>query len=134
MKNKIKTEEHKPRFKTNYNGFKSITDYEKVDPVSITVPNETFSLKDIVEKFTREYPKEMLRTGYYDEINDENPDFDDIDITRSPEFDLVDAYELKENIKQKHKDALYYKAKTEKPLINSNSEKNTEKIEHPSDV
>lgn len=90
-------------FKTNYNGIKLDSDYEKVDPVSMTVPNETYSLREIVEKFSREYPKSLLRTGYYDQINEEDPDFDDIDLTRSVDFDLTDAIELKQKIQSKAK-------------------------------
>lgn len=97
---KMKIEKtEKPRFRTNYNNYKSVTDKEKVDPVSMTVPNETYSLRQIVEKFSREYPKNMLRTGYFD-TNDEY-DFDDIDPTRSGDFDLVDALELKGKIQEK---------------------------------
>lgn len=101
MKKVKKVTMEKPRFKTNYNNYKSESDYEKVDPISITVPDETYSLRQIVEKFSREYPKALLRTGYSDDINENDPDFDDVDITRTPDFDYVDAFELKQQIKEK---------------------------------
>lgn len=102
MKKQKEIKQEKPKFKTNYNGYKSVNDYEKVDPVSITVPNETFSLRDIVNKFSREYPKQLLREGYYDGENDDI-DFDDVDLTRQPDFDYVDAFELKGEIQEKYK-------------------------------
>lgn len=101
MKRETKKLQEKPRFRTNYNGYKSETDFEKVDPISLTIPNETYSLRDIVEKFSREYPKHLLRMGYSDEIDETDPDFDDVDLTRVPGFDLVDAYEMMEDYKSK---------------------------------
>lgn len=99
---KVKIEkQEKPRFRTNYNNYKSIEDFEWCDPISVTIPNETYSLREIVERFSREYPKHLMRNGYYDDVNENDPDFDDVDQTRLPDFDLVDAYELKQVINSK---------------------------------
>jgi hypothetical protein len=99
-------------FRTNYNQIKLLSDKEKVDPISVTVPNETYSLKDIVERFSKEYPKQLLRTGYYDD-SEGDIDFDDIDPTRSPDFDLSDSIELKNKLFEKG-----YKEKAKKTLEN----------------
>lgn len=118
-----KETKQKPRFRTNYNGYVSDADKEVIDPISITIPNETYSLRDIVERFSKEYPSHLMRTGYYDEIDEANPDWDDFDPTRSADFDLVDAHELKEKISSKKKKSLnIFKQNGSDDLIKSSSE------------
>lgn len=122
MKKQTKITQEKPRFKTNYNGYRSNSDFEKVDPVSITVPNEAYSLKDIIDKFSREYPKNLLRNGYFDQEFD-GEDFEDIDPTRQPDFDLVDAYELREQINEKKKPVKQVKNSPELDQVENESQK-----------
>ncbi|AXH77706.1 MAG: hypothetical protein [Microviridae sp.] len=97
MKNK-KPQKNYP-LKTQFNNVECESEFEKIDPVSMTIQDQTYSLRDIVEKFSREYPRAMLKNGYFDDIDD----FDDIDETRLPDFDYVDAIDLRENIKNKQK-------------------------------
>ncbi|AXH73068.1 MAG: hypothetical protein [Microviridae sp.] len=99
----MKKETKLPRFKTNYNAHLYNNEMGEHNYLpSMTIHNDTYSLRDIMEKFSREYPKNLERNGYYDDV-DEN-DFDDIDITRQPDFDLVDAHELRDNLKSKYKE------------------------------
>lgn len=94
-KNTLNT--NKIKFRTQYNRELTPSNSEKIDPVSITIQNDTYSLRDIIEKFSKEYPKHLLRQGYYD--GDEN--YDEIDPTRSPDFDLSEAFELKKELVEK---------------------------------
>ncbi|AXH75010.1 MAG: hypothetical protein [Microviridae sp.] len=111
------------RFKTQYNRITKPSDYTHITGESMTVPNESYSLKEIVEKFSREYPKHMLRTGYFD--GEENDiDFDDIDPTRQGDFDLTDAIELKEKIFEKQKTK-----KAQKNLLTPQNELKTDHIQ-----
>ncbi|AXH78086.1 MAG: hypothetical protein [Microviridae sp.] len=92
-----------PKYKTSDNAqlFPKIGEINSGE--IMTIPNDTYSLRDIVEKFSREYPKALQRTGYYDYDENAQENFDDIDETRNADFDYVDAMELKENIKEKRK-------------------------------
>lgn len=99
-KQKTETKTVQPKFKTNYNTHLFPIRGENLDPVSITVPDESYSLREIVERFRREYPSHMLRMGYYDGEEDYD-NFDDVDLTRTPDFDLSDALALKKELNEK---------------------------------
>lgn len=105
-----------PKYKTQDNAWMFPITFEANSGISMTIQNDTYSLREIVEKFTREYPVHLQRTGYYDQ-DFENENFDDVDITRTPDFDLTDAIELKQQIREKEQKMSSFKK-------NKNAEKN----------
>lgn len=56
------------------------------DGKSLTIPNEAYSIKEVLEKFTSGINLPIQRNGQFDE----NPDFDTADITRDPAADIYD--------------------------------------------
>lgn len=60
---------------------------EKISPISLTMPDQAFTIKEILEKFTNGVPPELTKLPQYQE----NPDFDSYDETLDPAFDLSDA-------------------------------------------
>lgn len=69
---------------------------EKNDLPSLTVPDQSFTIAEILEKHTQGIPLGILKQGSYSGTED----FDDFDETRRPDFDLVDAQDLTEQIGQ----------------------------------
>lgn len=115
-----------PKYKTQDNADLYPKVYDKIDPISITIPNETYSLREIVEKFSKSYPTNLQRNGYYDDTED----FDDIDVTRQPDFDLVDAMELKNALKQKTVQKIKKEQKMSSSVLKNEQGENTQN--HPS--
>ncbi|AXH76041.1 MAG: hypothetical protein [Microviridae sp.] len=85
-----KQSEGLPKFRTQYNAHLYPKQYEKNNGISMTVPGQGYSLKDILEKFTNGMALDVQHLGQYAE----NPDFDNIDPTLSPDFDLSDMSEI----------------------------------------
>lgn len=57
------------------------------DPVSVTVPDMSYSLRDLIERFTTgTIPTDIVRSAMYTD----NPDFDDFIATELGDFDLSD--------------------------------------------
>lgn len=72
---------------------------------SKTVPNEALSIAEILQRFTQGY-EAPRKQSYYSNTED----FEDIDPTRSPDFDLADAHEEMTAL-----NARIRRAQTEKP-------------------
>lgn len=69
-------------------------DVEKDHGPSVTVPSEAFTMREILEKFTTGLPNNVVvRDGVFD---DEDQDFDDIDLEKARELDLAEKQELRE--------------------------------------
>lgn len=60
---------------------------EKTDPVSETIPGESYSIRELLERAIIGNVPNIEKKGSYAE----DPDFDDDDETRRPDFDLADA-------------------------------------------
>lgn len=101
-----------PKYKTQDNANLFPQDFEINVGPSMTIQNDTYSLRDIIEKFSREYPHELERRGYYD-IDDDSEDFDDVDITRNGDFDLSDAHDLREKIREKEQNMSSFRKKSD---------------------
>ena len=61
---------------------------------SETVPGEAQTVRDLLSKFTAGMVMSVGRKVYYDQDDPEDPDFDRIDPSLSPDYDLVDAMEF----------------------------------------
>jgi len=64
-------------------------DLEKVTGVSLTVPDDSFSVREILEKYTRGIDFGLKRNGIYED----DADFDDYDKEKLSQDDLVDQSE-----------------------------------------
>ncbi|UPW41577.1 hypothetical protein [Peromfec virus RodF8_52] len=57
-------------------------------PVSITVPDQSYTVRELMMKHMSGAMPPVVRDGIYQSFEDE----DDIDITQSPDFDITDAF------------------------------------------
>lgn len=77
---------------------------ESTEP-SQTIPGEAYTIRELLTKFTRGVIPDVGKNMKFDD----SEDFEDIDISRVPDFDLSDITEYKENIEAAKE--LYEKAK-----------------------
>jgi ABC-type uncharacterized transport system substrate-binding protein len=84
MKNTART-----MFNTTWNFQRSGVDYEMPVGVSETIPDMSYTVREIMEKFTVGLAPHVLKNGQFDE--NENLGFDDYDPTRQLDYDLADA-------------------------------------------
>lgn len=101
----------KPKYR-NSDNFKlgqSEKDFEENNEPSMTVPDESFTIKEILEKYTRGIAPNIFRTPSYapDEV-----DFDDMTITDGNDFDVTDV-EAEYSVVNQRIEAS--KSKSEKP-------------------
>lgn len=69
------------------------------DPVSVTVPDLSYSIRDLLERFTTgTVPAEIVRSVMYTD----NPDFDDFIETEYGDFDLTDCKRELEKLRELH--------------------------------
>ncbi|MEM3318498.1 MAG: hypothetical protein QXT80_03010 [Thermoplasmatales archaeon] len=77
-------------FKTQFN---SVPDSGEInDEVSLTVPDMSYTVRELLEKFTSGVMPAVERNPLYED----DPDFDNIDPSRLGDFDLVDLLEMQE--------------------------------------
>lgn len=93
MKNEIKT--GRPKFSTWYTYDSNKYPGEINDEPSLTVPDMSHTLKDLIEKYTRQLDDYML-PGQYD---DEDIEFND-PINSGKNFDLVDVETAKQELEE----------------------------------
>lgn len=65
---------------------------------SMTVPDMSLTIPEIIDRYTRGLP---LSLNTLPAVGYDDPDFDDIDPTRDPAFDLNDAKRLSLEIQEK---------------------------------
>lgn len=90
----------KVRNKLNYNHEENIGEIN--DQPSLTVPDQTMSLRTIVERYTRGLPIDGAKVPIYDEEND-LPDFRTLDLAERQEYAEQYAEELKHLAKKAKK-------------------------------
>lgn len=66
---------------------------ENPNPVSITVQNESLSVREIFERFTRGLPNNDIRQGTYGE-----EDIDGVDLEKLQKADLIEQQEAVETV------------------------------------
>lgn len=79
-----------PMFRTPYNFILNTRDMEANTGLSLTIPGQSYTVREILEKFTRGLAPRVSKNGVFEE----DPSFDTIDATQSPDFDLTDATTL----------------------------------------
>lgn len=92
------------KFKTNYNAEKFAPDHEKSTKPSMTVPDQTLSLREVLRRYSQGLPINGVKVPLYDENpEDANlPDISKLDLAEREELALQYAAELAE-LKEKYK-------------------------------
>lgn len=88
------------KFKTQWNGFPSTTGEKNYSP-SLTVPDQSMPISEIMSRFARGLPVEGAKVTFYDEEND-LPDLKNMDLAERQEYIEMAKDEI-EAIKEKHK-------------------------------
>ena len=86
---------------------------------SETVPNQAYTVKEVLLKFSQGTLPNIVQPVYYDDTED----FDNIDPTHNPAFDLVDAENILKEINNNKKER-------EEKKLNQNSPELKTKIEN----
>lgn len=69
------------------------------DPVSVTVPDMSYTVRDLLERFTTgTVPGDIVRSVMYTD----NPDFDDFVATELGDFDLTDCQREINKLRELH--------------------------------
>ncbi|AXH73199.1 MAG: hypothetical protein [Microviridae sp.] len=116
MKNlkSVTTESELPKFRTQYNFKPQITDFETPVGVSETVPDQSYSVRELIQRFTTGTPVNLLKNGTFSD--NENPDLDDdFNETHESGFDMIDAWEREKQINE----SIEYKKALKLQTINS---------------
>lgn len=71
--------------------------YEENTQPSLTVPDQSYTIKELLMRFTSGGMPDIAKTGTYED----DPSFEDIDPTRLGDFDLADLTELQIELDQK---------------------------------
>jgi len=83
---------------TTQSTFKNLPSHSETNNSdTITVPGEAYTIRELLEKHTQGIYPQIAKEPQYEE----NPDFENIDITKNPDFDLTDASEMKQSMLQK---------------------------------
>lgn len=79
---------------------------EVLDTVTvITVPDQSLTIREIVDRYVRNIPIDMISHDIYYDGDSEVLTHDDVDITASPDFDLADYSAYLEALKQRRAQA-----------------------------
>lgn len=82
----MKKQSEAPLFKTKFNGIGKLIP-EINDEASLLVVGQSYTIRELMEKFTRGIAPAITKLGY----GTENPSFDDIDETQLPDYDISEA-------------------------------------------
>lgn len=82
----MKNQSEAPLFKTKYNGIGKLKP-EINDEASLLVVGQSYTIRELMEKFTRGIAPAITKLGY----GTEDPSFDDIDETQLPDYDISEA-------------------------------------------
>lgn len=78
------------KFRTPYNfDFSVASNFEEVDPVSVCIPGEAITIKQLLLNYVRGINCDPIAKNPL--YADGEPDFDDTDFTRDPMYDLSDV-------------------------------------------
>lgn len=109
------------KFRTHYNYRKRKADIEHPVGTSETLPDQNYTIREILQKFSSGISPSIAKVPIYDD----NPEFDNYDPTRDLDFDLTDAVRLELDINEKQtainnkiaeKEALKKEAEIQKQL------------------
>lgn len=92
MTNK-KQSSSKPRFRDIWNWEHRASDYDHANGESETIPNQSYTIDEIIQKFAQGQTPVQARDVHYFE-DQENLDFDDFDPSNDPDFGLIEMDEI----------------------------------------
>lgn len=131
---KVRQPKQTPKFRSNYIRVEKGI-FEKNDGSSATVPDQSFTIRQLFDR----YSMGMLPNIGRDPIYDDEENFDNYDRTNDPDFDLADATErlqqLSENLRLNKELQNNKKAQTNAPetLLKSEATQQTGKTEGVND-
>lgn len=79
-------------FQTNYNAVPRLGESNNLP--SKTIPGDSYTIRELMEKFARGQIPPIAKQTYFDDPED----FDEIDPTKDPSFDLSDATQMRESL------------------------------------
>ena len=88
-----------PKFRTHYNIVELPQDYEPEPGESLTVPHQSYTIDDLIERSARGIPVATMvavRKGLYEDPGEDA--LEEEDPTLDPAFSMEDAFELGEDI------------------------------------
>lgn len=71
------------------------------DEPSLTVPDQSFTIKELLIRYTSGTMPPVYRDGYYEE--DDEIDIDNVNPMERGDFDLVDAQQLSDEIREQQR-------------------------------
>lgn len=95
-----KNKRMKTKFKTNYNVEEFPPLFPDLDPKSETVPGMSMSILEIIRRCASGTNPAIERPIFYDG-NSEDLNYDMVDPTSRPDFDLLDADEIEREIENR---------------------------------
>ncbi|AXH77408.1 MAG: hypothetical protein [Microviridae sp.] len=122
------TNQKLPKYRSADNFFLTSADMETPVGVSETVPDQSYTVKELIEKFTTGTPVNMLKNSVWTE----NPDFDNFDETERGDFDLADASEQLEEFQIKQQQ-IKQKQKTSEQTKNQTNRNKTQQNTNPNE-
>lgn len=106
----------------NHFNFDSSQSYEEVVGVSMAVPDQTYTVKELFERMARGLPLDdriSSRPTYYDD----DEDIDNPDPTQRPDFDLTDMQDEMSRIEKTVADRAALKASQAEQGVNDSNDK-----------
>lgn len=100
------------KFVTPYTFKEEAHHLENPSGSSLTVPEQSLTINQIMSRFASGIAPDIVKQGYYSE--DENLNFEDYDETRNLDFDLVDYTLELHNTNEKHAELQRVKESLEK--------------------
>lgn len=97
-----KQTEQKPRLRNRYDFKLKDTDMEYTKGKSLTVQDDSFTIKEILEKYTRGIDPMITKLGHFP---DEEPDEDDMDLEKFNRLEIGEQNEIVKETMQKGKNA-----------------------------
>lgn len=88
-----------PKFRSAYSFTPLETDYEAGGGISLTLPDDSYSVEDLLRRYANGIMPPVGRNVYFED----DPDFDNIDPTLDPSFDLSDATAIMQDLETKIK-------------------------------
>lgn len=90
-----------PTIRSRFNFKLKKSDMEKGGGISMTVPEDSYTIKELVDRYERGEAIPVARISLYDEVDNREPDFDDEDSNQFLSDDITDQYEKMQNNREK---------------------------------
>jgi len=79
MKNTTTKTEKTPMFRTQTNYHLTSHSLETPEGISETIPDQSYTIREIMERFVINIPEFLLKNPQYNELDEENPEFNELD-------------------------------------------------------